>query len=149
MTIDESARRLGGLVWTERRLFELLGAWVPTTAEPAVKVALAEVSRRHGDHAVSLVGLLPDTRDHQPEALVQPVDDADTSIAAAAEAVGTGARLRALSDTVVAAHLGALDDYLADASPVRDGPGIRVVAAVLAEDRSDFDALRALGDRVG
>ena len=34
MTLDESARRLGALVWTERRLFELLGGWVVSTPEP-------------------------------------------------------------------------------------------------------------------
>ena len=149
MTIDESACRLGGLVWTERRLFELLGGWVPTTAEPAAKVAFAEVSRRHGDHAVALLGLLPDTRDHRPEALVRPVDGAEAAIAAAGEAVGTAARLGALGDGVTAAHLGALEGYLADGAAVRDRPGMRIVAAVLAEDRAGFDELRALGDRVG
>ena len=42
------------LVWTERRLFELLGGWVVSTPEPEVKLALRAPSRRHGDHAITL-----------------------------------------------------------------------------------------------
>ncbi len=70
MTIDESARRLGHIVWVERRLFELLGGWVTSTPEPAVKLALARRSRHHAAHAAAIEVVLPDTRDHDPVAVV-------------------------------------------------------------------------------
>ena len=37
-----------------------------------------------------------------------------------------------------------LEAYLADASPVRDGPAIRVVGAVLAEDAATLGAFAGL-----
>jgi hypothetical protein len=144
MNLDESARRLGGLVWTERRLFELLGGWVVSTPEPDIKLALAHTSRRHGDHALTLGDLLPDTRDHDPESLVAPPDGGDGAFAAAAAAATTAERLDAVEARIAPAHLGALEAYLADASPVRDGPAIRVVGAVLAEDAAALGALAAL-----
>ena len=144
MTIDEGARRIGGLVWAERRLFELTGGWVATTPEPEPKVTLAVSSRRFGDHAVALAVLLPDTRDHTPEAMVAPVGDAAAAFDLAQGATTTPERLAVLSDALSAGHLAALEEYLADAVPVRDGPGIRVVTAVLAEDRAVFERLRDL-----
>jgi hypothetical protein len=144
MTLDESARRLGALVWTERRLFELLGGWVVSTPEPEIKLALARASRRHGDHAITLGELLPDTRDHDPESLVVPPDGSGDAFAAAAAAGTTAERLDAVEASIAPAHLGALEAYLADASPVRDGPAIRVVGAVLTEDAARLGALAGL-----
>jgi hypothetical protein len=144
MTLDESARRLGALVWTERRLFELLGGWVVSTPEPAVKLAFARTSRRHGDHAITLGGLLPDTRDHDPEAFVAPPAGGDDALAAAAAAGATAERLDAVEAGIAPVHLGALEAYLADTAAVRDGPAIRVIGAVLAEDAAAFGALAAL-----
>ena len=144
VSLDDSARRLGAIVWTERRLFELLGGWVASTAEPAVKVAFARISRRHGDHAVALVDVLPDTRDHEPERLVAPLGDETVRLDAASACEATPERLASVTGAVASHHLEALERYLADASPVRDGPALRAVAAVLGEDRAGFDELRAL-----
>jgi hypothetical protein len=143
MTIGESAACIGALVWTERRLFELLGGWVPTTPEPEVKVVLSRRSRHHGEHALALVALLPDTRDHEPDALILPRGDAPRALEAAAGSSATKERLAAAGD-VVAGHLDALEAYLAAASPVRDAPGIRAVTAVLAEDRFGLEDVRGL-----
>jgi hypothetical protein len=150
MTIDDSARRLGALVWTERRLFEILGGWVQETPEAAVKVTFARVSRHHGEHAVAVASLLPATREHDPEASVHPEVDAEAAVAVAAACGSTAERLHAVTDRVGAGHLRALAAYLADAAPVRDAPGIRVVSGVLEEVRADLGSLEALrrrGDR--
>jgi hypothetical protein len=143
MTLDESARRLGTLAWTERRLFELVGGWVVSTPEPEVKLAFARISRRHGDHSITLRDLLPDTRDHDPEAFVAAPAGGDAGLDAAAVAVTTAERLDAV-DGIAPSHLRALEAYLADTSVVRDGPAIRVVGAVLAEDAASFGALAGL-----
>jgi hypothetical protein len=144
MTIDESARRIGSLVWTERRLFELAGGWVATTQTPALKVALAESSRRFGEHAIALGSLLPETRDHTPEALVEPDGPVAAALADVAVAESPEAGLGRLLDLTAAAHLEALGAYLDAASPLRDAPGVRVVTAVLADDRAAFARLRDL-----
>ena len=41
-------RRTGHAVWTERRLFEALGAWVPEVDDPVVKVTLATTLKEGG-----------------------------------------------------------------------------------------------------
>ncbi len=114
MTIDESARRVGSIVWAERRLFELLGGWVPSTPEPPVKLALARRSRHHAAHAATLDVVLPDTRDHDPRALVAAADPEDPArFAELAALTGTDARLAALVDDLLPQRLEACEAFLA------------------------------------
>jgi hypothetical protein len=133
MTIDESAQRLGEIVWTERRLFELVGQWVTTTPEPDLELAFARESRLHGEHALAVGALLPETRDHDPVALVAPGEGAEEAVASLA-AAEPERRAPALAE-VLRAHLEVLEAYVRDTSPVRDGPGIRVVGGVIAQYR--------------
>lgn len=141
MQIDEAAQRVGELAWVEQRLFEVLGAWAASTPEPGLKVVLATQSRLHGDHVLTLTAVLPDTRDHDPEALVAPpAVDPTAALDGLAE---RDERLRTLLDEVLPAHLGALERFVADASPISDGPARRAVAAVLDEDRAAAESGRA------
>ena len=145
MQIDEAARRIGELAWVEQRLFEVLGAWAASTAEPGLKVAFATESRLHGDHVLTLTGVLPDTRDHDPEqAVAPPPVDPTAPLDGLLE---PGDRLRTLLDEVLPAHLGELERFVAEASPVSDGPARRAVATVLDDDRAAAEAGRAWLDR--
>jgi hypothetical protein len=56
----QRAERVGVWCWCERRLFEVLGSWAGTTAEPDVAVFFGEMSRRHGWHAELLFDRLPE-----------------------------------------------------------------------------------------
>lgn len=141
MDITDAARRVGALAWTEQRLFELVGGWVATTDEPAAKLFFARASRLHGDHALALAEVLPDTRDHDPEALVAPGDDDPT--AALEGETSTSGRLRALGE-VLTRQVAALDGLLAHAVPVRDGPVLRVGARVRDEDAALAEEVRGL-----
>jgi hypothetical protein len=145
MTIDESARRLGDVVGTERRLFELLGGWVASTPEAPVKLALARRSRHHAAHAASVEVVLPETRDHDPAALVAAAEaGAADRFAALAARTGTEARLAAVVDELLPERLEACSAFLAAASAVRDGPAVRALIVVLAEERAELTELRAL-----
>jgi len=147
MTLDESARRLGRIVWFERRLFEVMGRWVPSTPEPAVKLMLARQSRHHGEHAAAVEVVLPETRDHDPGVLVAPTDLPDAArFDEAGGRVGTDDRLRGLVDELLPDQLAACEAFLAEASPVRDGPAIRALIFVLAEERAELTELAALRD---
>jgi len=147
MTLDESARRLGRIVWFERRLFEVMGRWVPSTPEPAVKLMLARQSRHHGEHAAAVEVVLPETRDHDPGVLVAPTDLPDAArFDEAGGRVGTDDRLRGLVDELLPDQLAACEAFLAEASPVRDGPAIRALIFVLAEERAELSELAALRD---
>ncbi len=143
MTLDESARRLGALAWGEQRLFEILGGWVRAAADPGLALALASAARRHAGHALQLVALLPETRDHDPAALVSPPPAGEEAWATAAGAPEPAAGLPVLLREVVPGHLAAVEAWLGDASAVRDGPGARILATVLAENRADQDRLGA------
>ncbi len=142
MTIEESARRLGALAWVEQWLFETLGRWVRAASEPRLALVLATAARHHAAHALQLAALLPETRDHDPAALVSPPPGGDDPWAAIAGSADVVAGLASL-EPALGAHLAALEAWLDDASTVRDGPGIRVVTAVLAEDRTDRALLDA------
>jgi hypothetical protein len=145
MTLDESARRLGGIVWTERRLFEVVGRWVTTTPEAELELVFARASRLHGEHALAVGALLPGTRDHDPVVLVTPGSGAETALAELA-AAEPERRAPALAEAL-RSHLEVLEAYLGDASPVRDGPGIRVVGAVIAQERGRLAELEARASR--
>ena len=146
MTLTNSARRLGSMVWFERRLFEVMGAWVPSTPTPAVKLVLARQSRRHGAHAGAIEALLPETRDHDPAMLVATPDPGTPALVEEVQGRGdTGERLRGLVDELLPRHLEELEAFLAAASPVRDGPAIRALIFVLAEERAELTDLEALG----
>jgi hypothetical protein len=145
MTIDESARRLGVIVWWERRLFEILGGWVASTPEPAVKLALARQSRHHAAHAAAVEAVLPETRDHDPAALVAAADsDASALVEPLAASTTTEARLDALVDDLLPRQVAACEGFLAAASSVRDGPAIRALIFVLAEERAELTDLAGL-----
>jgi hypothetical protein len=145
MTLEESARRLGRIVWFERRLFEVLGRWVASTPEPSVKLALACQSRHHAGHAAAVEVLLPETRDHDPAALVAATEATEAARFAEVEArAGTEARLRSLVDELLPRQLAACEAFLAQASPVRDGPATRALIVVLAEERAELTNLALL-----
>jgi hypothetical protein len=147
MTLDESARRLGRIVSLERRLFEMMGRWVPSTPELSVKLALARQSRHHAGHAAALEVVLPETRDHDPAALVAATDAAGAALVRELEArADTEGRLRALVDELLPRQLAACEAFLAEASPVRDGPAIRALIFVLAEERAELAGLTLLRD---
>jgi hypothetical protein len=149
MTIDESARRLAGIVWVERRLFEVLGGWVPSTPEAPVKLALARQSRHHAAHAAAVEVVLPDTRDHDPATLVQaPEPRVATLLDELAGRAGTGPRLRLLVEEALPEQVAACEGFLAEASAVRDGPAIRALIFVLAEERAELTDLAGLRRRL-
>lgn len=135
------------MVWFERRLFEVMGAWVPSTPTPAVKLALARQSRRHGAHAGAIEALLPETRDHDPATLVAPPDPATAALVDEVERRGGASeRLRGIVDELLPVRLEACEAFLGAASPVRDGPAIRALIFVLAEERAELTDLEALRD---
>lgn len=127
-TIGEQARDLAAAVVIERRAFEAIGRAAAAADEPATKLALATVSRHHGEHAVVLEALLPATRDHDPAELVGTAE---------ADAPTAGDDPRAVLVGAIAQH----EATLARLTPVADGPLLRALTAILAEEGSDLAAL--------
>jgi hypothetical protein len=135
LTIDDTARFLSHATWLERRLFEAVGAWVPSTPERAVKLAFARESRRFGWHAELLEPLRPSTRDHDV-AERGPLDASwRTLFARMLAATTTAARLERLED-VLGLAIDCYESHLARRRGFRDAPTMRVVQIVLADERA-------------
>ena len=58
-TIEESGRRIGRHAWVEARLFEIVGSWAGTVAEPRSRALFARQSAHHAWHVELWHGLLP------------------------------------------------------------------------------------------
>jgi hypothetical protein len=135
--IDDAAKFLGHAAWLEGRLFEAVGGWVTSTADPVLKLVYARQSRRFGWHVELIEPIRPRTRDH----------DADTSSPLDAGWRTLTARLLAATDAEIrvgrlrealALTVACYEEHLAAMRPLRDGPSLRVVGLVLDDDRSQL-----------
>ena len=142
LTLGASARALGQLVWAKRRCFELLGGWVTSTPEPATKLTLAGISLRQGMGAQMIEALLPDTRDHDPEAAVTPPEAGWPGLGPD-EPTATDERLLAV-EAALEALLTAAERIHDRMSPVSDGPARRALAFAAQSDREDLAECRAV-----
>lgn len=137
LDLSATARRAGAARWLDTRLFEILGGWVATVAEPEVKIALATQAAHHGWHATLWDERLPSLHDVDPASWVGPAPGVEPAVALLAGAGGTVERLagvhRGLLPRLVAAHAA----HLEAASPVADGPTIRTLRLVLADEVED------------
>jgi hypothetical protein len=162
LTLEDRARRVGHHLWLEMRLFELLGGWVATTPELAVKPVLAAHSRHHAWHAELWHGHLPRLAGRDPGELVVPhheglVDALDAldpdgvprdgdgaGPDGAGEAPATVERLVGVYRVVLPRLIAAYRDDLAGASPVADAPVMRSLRFMLADELDDWQEGEAL-----
>jgi hypothetical protein len=81
-TIEASGRRIGHHAWVEMRLFETLGRWSGTVADPRAKALLAGQSHHHAWHAELWYALLP-ALPHLPAADLVAASEATSELVAA------------------------------------------------------------------
>jgi len=141
-TIEQSGRRIGGHAWVELRLFEIVGGWVTSVPELEAKATLAAQSHHHAWHAELWHGLLPAVP-HLPVAdlVAPPSEGVAALLAALAEPGDDGSRiierLVGLYRVTVPALIAAYQDHLARTTPIADGPTIRALHLVLADEEAD------------
>jgi hypothetical protein len=132
--IDDAARFLGHAAWLEGRLFEAVGGWVRSTADPALKLLFARQSRQFGWHVELLEPIRPRTRDHDAETS-SPLDAGwRTMTARLLAATDIGIRIERLG-AALGLTVACYEAHLAAMRPLRDGPSLRVVRLVLDDDR--------------
>jgi hypothetical protein len=145
LSLEEGARVAGHHVWLEMRLFEVLGAWVPTVPEFVVKAHLATHSRRHAWHAELWHEHLPRVAGIEADSLVAPPSDgADAALAALAEPASTLERLAGAYRVVLPRVVTATARRLAAATPVADAALARSLRFVLADDLDEWREGEAL-----
>jgi hypothetical protein len=97
LTLEESARLVGGHCWVERRLFEISGGWVQSTPEVEAKLMLDRHSQHHAWRARQWWDRLPVLDDVDRDSLVVPPAPAVNELMSAlANVQGTPARLAGL-----------------------------------------------------
>jgi hypothetical protein len=143
LTIDDTARLLGHATWLERRLFEVFGSWVPSTPEPALKLALARHSRHHAWHAELLEPLRPDTRDHAVDQRA-PLDKEWRTLVSRMLAAATTTQRLERGVEVLVGTIACYEQHLAVMRPVRDGPIRRALGLVLEHERAEVGELESL-----
>jgi hypothetical protein len=139
LSLEDGARVAGHHVWLEMRLFEVLGAWVPTVPEPAVKTHLATHSRRHAWHADLWREHVPRVAGIDADSLVAPPGDGFPDvIAALAEPSSTLDRLAGAYRVVLPRVVTATARRLATATPVAEAALARSLRFVLADDLDEW-----------
>ena len=140
---SEGARRARHFRALERRLFEVLGGWVPSAPEPEVKLLLRAHSFQHAWHADLWGRLLPADERPAPVSapLPSPLAGAVNEVAGLEDSVGRlVAVYRVLLPGVVAAYA-SLQEGVDEAS---GGPLVRALGLMLADDEAACRAGQAL-----
>ncbi|MDA8147370.1 MAG: hypothetical protein M0Z93_01150 [Actinomycetota bacterium] len=164
LSLAEAAAVVGGYVWIERQLAAAVGAWATRLALPAVQVHLAAQSGRHGWHAELWAERLPRLDGLNVEALCRPPSPAVGEVIGALDPLrrervreperggpsrtdeppegGTGPGalpfLAGLYRVVLPRLVVSYQAHLRAASPVSDGPVIRALRLVVADELEDW-----------
>lgn len=143
-TLEELTGRIGGLVWVEEQLGDLLGFWLRVESDDATAVYLATASGHHRWHAEVLRKCLPTSPKLGAEHAVRPPTDgwdaAVVTLRKLNDPDATVARLRSLVKVLhpwVAREIGALVEL---ARPVSDAPMSRWLRFVTIDHDDDGQA---------
>lgn len=141
-TVEEGATRAANYMWTEARLFELLGGWVDQVPEPDVAVLLARHSHHHAWHAELWRDRIPELAHLNPERLALP---ANHDWASAVDALDVSDTAEPTIDKLVGVyrvmlpHLAAVYSFhLRHTNPVADANTIRTLRLVMADLVEDW-----------
>jgi hypothetical protein len=148
LSLEASARRIGHYCWIEMRAFEILGKWTAAVPEPAVKAALATHSRQHAWHAELWHDLFPVIGETGVDSYIAPSSPAllpFVDALAAPEAADLTIEKLAGTYRVLLPHTAiTYRDHLDHASPISDGPTIRVLRLVLSDQLDHWQVGEAL-----
>jgi hypothetical protein len=154
LTLEEAARVAGHARWLEDRLFATVGEWVAVEDDPAAKALFSAHSLRHAWHASIWRDRIPRVAHLDPDALTVPAGSgvaARMEDLAAAPASGADATLERLSLVTGVLH-GLVADYrerIARAHPLADGPTVRWLGFVVADEVSGLEELAAVAEGRG
>ena len=169
LPLDATAALVGGYRWIEQALFVLLGSWVTEATVPEVQVHLDAQSARHAWHAELWAERLPVRDGADPDSLSvapSPVDEVLTALAGhdGADHVGDSAwsvsdggegdgpgvlpRLAGLYRVVLPRLVVTYQRHLGMTSSITDGPLIRALRLVLADEIEDWHAGELLLQRL-
>ncbi len=137
LPLEQLARRAAAYCWLEGRLFETLGAWVPTVVEPEAKLVLAAHAREHAWHAELWQERLPLAGDLAPDPLAAPSAEAAAFTAAVSEPRSEDQTIEKLVGAyrvLLPRMIAAYSEHLRRTAEVADAPVIRALRLVLRDE---------------
>ena len=149
LTLEEAARVAGHARWLEDRLFSAVGEWVAVEDDPAAKALFSAHSVRHAWHAAVWRDRFPRAAHLDADALTVPAGPGvaavvgDLAAATATGADGTLERLTRLA-LVLRGLVGDYRDRIARAHPLADGPTLRWLGFVLADEVAALEEIEAV-----
>jgi hypothetical protein len=137
-SLATSARLAGAHRWAEARLFEILGGWVPSTADAEVKLLFDRHSQHHAWRAAQWLDRLPVLADMDREALSAPAAGAAAAFERLASFDTPVARMAGAYRVTLPRLWAAYERHRAQASTVADSATLRTLAVVSDDLASDW-----------
>jgi hypothetical protein len=153
LRLEDQARLIGGYEWIERRLFEVLGGWVPSEPVAEARVAFDLYSQQHAWHAELWSARLPVLDGLDPATLtVPPSAEVDRLLVRLAGAPpgeapalgGTLLRLVGLARVMLPRLIAGYGLHLRRAAPVADAPVVRSLRLVVRDEIEAWQAMETL-----
>lgn len=144
MKLAETARVTAAAAGLEEATFVLLGGWAPSIPDPAAKVLVAEHALHHGWHAALWRERIPEAMglvaDPAPEGDPFERLSAIVDLVASDSESGTVERLVGVYLVLAETRLETYQALLGSASDASDGPVIRALTLILADQTRDLQA---------
>ena len=137
LTDSEAVRRARRFRDLERRLFEVMGGWVREAADPELKLILRAQSFQHAWHADLWANLIPPGLEEGRRTVAGRLEE---GVEAMAEAADTVARVAAAYEVVLPELMGTYRGFREAASSAADGPLVRALTLMLADDVAAAEA---------
>lgn len=149
--LEEAARRLGHYAWAEMRTFEILGAWTQSVPEASIAAIVGAHANQHAWHAELWHQRFPELREWDRSDFVQPANDRLVAFFERLAACETTVDRLVGAYRVLLPHLVAVYTFHRNrASSVSDGPTIRSLGFVLADDTAQLsDGSLVLASTIG
>ncbi len=134
LSLEESARRLGSYVWLNRQLFEVLGGWVASTADPTAQLLLSQHCYQHAWHAELFEARLPRLREFQVSDFILPSNNsAEELIGRLSATTDESVRLAATYRVVLPRVYGLYAHHLASTTPIADAAVARSLKLAMTD----------------
>ncbi len=139
LTLDEGARLAGGYRWAEANLFSILGGWVASTSENAVKLMLDRHSQHHAWRAQQWWDRLPVLVEVDRKALVVPLSPGLGAVMDSLPGLeGTVPRLAATYRVALPRLAAAYQSHCSQAGPAADSSTVRTLQIVGCDLAADW-----------
>lgn len=149
VALGDLASWLGRMRWVEQRCFELLGGWVTSEEDPALKVAFAEDCYHHAWHAEVWADRFPHGYGHELASATSPGGQGWGEVFdRLADAPGSIERVSGFYRVLLPRKIAVYDHFADVLDPHADRPVVRWLDRVVADEVTDWRRGQAVAQRL-